>query len=115
LRALHFFEENQRVLDQVEALEGDDFDIFLNLVNESGNSSRKWLRNCFIVKNPSEKRISLALALTEKYLKSRGEEDACRVHGGGFAGTILVFMPFDIREDYIRLIENVYGAKSVTV
>jgi len=115
LRSLHFLEDNQRVLDQVEALEKDDFDTFLDLVNESGNSSCKWLQNCFTIKNPFEQGINLALALTENYLKNSGEKGACRVHGGGFAGTIQVFMPDSMREDYIRLIENVYGAKSVTV
>jgi len=113
LRALHFLEDNQRVLDQVEALEKGDFDTFLGLVNESGNSSCKWLQNCFTIKDPSEQGITLALALTENYLKNSGRRGACRVHGGGFAGTIQVFMPDDMREDYIRLIENVFGSGSV--
>ncbi|MCG2715343.1 MAG: hypothetical protein L6422_03495, partial [Candidatus Marinimicrobia bacterium] len=93
LRSLHFLGDNQRVLDQVEALEKGDFDTFLGLVNESGNSSCKWLQNCFTIKNPSEQGITLALALTENYLKNSGRKGACRVHGGGFAGTVQVFIP----------------------
>ena len=114
LRALHFLEDNQRVLDQVEALEKGDFDTFLGLVNESGNSSCKWLQNCFTIKNPSVQGITLALALTENYLKNSGRRGACRVHGGGFAGTIQVFMPNELLKDYIRLIEGVFGKGGVT-
>jgi len=69
LRTLHFLEDNQRVLEQVEALEKGNFETFLNLLNESGNSSCKWLQNCFTIKNPSEQGVNLALALTENYLK----------------------------------------------
>jgi len=110
---LHFLEDNQRVLDQVEAMEKGDFDTFLDLVNESGNSSYKWLQNCFKIKNPSEQGITLALALTENYLKNSGRRGACRVHGGGFAGTIQVFIPSELLEDYIGLIEGVFGSGSV--
>ncbi len=115
LRAIHFLGDNQRVVEELESLEKDDFNSFLDLVNDSGNSSCKWLQNCFTTKNPSGQGINLALALTENYLKNSGRKGACRVHGGGFAGTILVFMPDDKREDYIRLMENVFGEKSVTV
>ena len=114
LRALHFFAENDRVAKLVAALKQDDFGEFLNLINESGNSSFKWLQNCFVPKTPDNQGISLALALTDNYLAQRGK-GACRVHGGGFAGTIQVFMHDDMREDYIRMIEKVFGTKSVTV
>ncbi|MFH1941448.1 MAG: galactokinase family protein [bacterium] len=114
LRALHFFEDNERVLEQVDALRGGRFDRFLALVNASGNSSFKWLQNCYTTKNTSEQGVSLALALTEKYIEKVGE-GACRVHGGGFAGTIQVFLPVGHLEGYVTIMEGVFGEGSVRV
>ncbi len=108
LRAFHFLDDNVRVLDQVAALESGDFKKFLSLVNESGNSSFKWLQNIYTIKNVQEQGVTLALALTEQYISDLGE-GACRVHGGGFAGTIQVFLPNAGVSKYIKLIESVFG------
>ena len=108
LRAIHFQDDNARVVKQVEALEKGDFQKFLSLVNASGNSSFKWLQNIYTVKNVQEQGVSLALAITEKYISEIGE-GACRVHGGGFAGTIQVFLPNAAVSEYIKLIESVFG------
>jgi len=114
LRAMHFLAEDERVVRQVEALERGDFEGFLRLVNESGNSSWKWLQNCFTNKDPNEQGITLALSVTENFLKNTGK-GACRVHGGGFAGTVLVFMPNELLNGYVELIESIFGEGSVTV
>jgi len=108
LRVLHFLGENERVLHQVAALEGGDFKKFLELVKDSGNSSFKWLQNIYSVKNVREQSVTLALALTEYFISGVGE-GACRVHGGGFAGTIQTFIPKDAVESYSRLMESVFG------
>lgn len=108
LRAFHFLGDNARVEKQVNALEQGDFHKFLSLVNDSGNSSFKWLQNIYTTKNIHEQGVSLALAITEKYISEIGA-GACRVHGGGFAGTIQVFLPNAAVEKYIRLIESVFG------
>jgi galactokinase len=114
LRALHFLEENERVAEQVSALENNNFDTFLDLVNDSGNSSFKWLQNGFSARFPNQQGISLALALTERFLKGR-KKGACRVHGGGFAGTIQVFMPVEYLDEYRKYMESVFGADSVLI
>ena len=114
LRALHFFNENNRVISQVQALLGDNFEEFLKLVNESGDSSFKYLQNIYTPKAPAEQPLSLALAITESFIKVN-EIGACRVHGGGFAGTILVFLPEQFIEEYKKLIEPVFGNNSVAV
>lgn len=106
LRAIHFFSDNCRALLEKEALCKGDFDEFLNLINESGNSSFKYLQNVYSISAPAEQGLSLALALTDKYLAGRG---ACRVHGGGFAGTIQAFVPNDILSGYIEMIEAAFG------
>jgi len=107
LRALHFLQENRRVELEVEALRRRDMPDFLRLVEESGNSSYRWLQNCMVPHTPTEQGIPLALALAEGFLKKCG--GACRVHGGGFAGTILVFLPHDHVSEFSVLMESAFG------
>ena len=106
LRALHFYGDDQRVVEQVQALENGQFERFLSLVNESGRSSWTLLQNCYSVRDPDHQGIPLALALTEQLLRGRG---ARRVHGGGFGGTIQVFLPAEELEGYVAGIEAVFG------
>ena len=101
LRALHFFEENKRVEKEVCALKEDRFEDFLELITESGNSSWKWLQNCY-VPGSEEQGITTALALTELFLKEKGC-GACRVHGGGFAGVIMAMIPNALADEYIAV------------
>ena len=106
LRALHFFSDDQRVVEQVQVLEEGRFERFLSLVNESGRSSWMLLQNCYPTCDPLHQGISLALALSELKLATRG---AWRVHGGGFAGTIQAFMPTDLLGEYVSALEAVFG------
>ncbi|MGM0377746.1 MAG: galactokinase [Bacteroidota bacterium] len=106
LRAYHFHGDNQRVVNQVNALESKDFDAFLKMVVQSGYSSFMYNQNIYPAHNPTEQGVSLALALSEKVLDGRG---AWRVHGGGFAGTIQAFVPSDLVEEYVQTLEHVFG------
>jgi len=112
LRTIHFLLENERVAKQVEALRNSSFSEFLELIKESGNSSFKWLQNIYTSTNVEEQGLTLALAITEKYLNEIGE-GACRVHGGGFAGTIQVFLPSNKVEEYQKQMESIFGEKCV--
>ncbi|NMO98223.1 galactokinase [Paenibacillus lemnae] len=114
LRALHFFEENERVDGQVKALEEGQFDEFLSLVNESGNSSWKWLQNCYRSQDVKEQDIPIALAITESYIKMIGQ-GACRVHGGGFAGVILAILPNDKVSNYKEQVEATLGTSVLVI
>jgi galactokinase len=109
LRAIHFQGDNQRVVDQVAALERNDFKSFLEMVVDSGFSSYMYNQNIYPVNNVREQGVSLALALSELVLKGQG---AWRVHGGGFAGTIQAFVPQNLLEKYVSTIEHVYGKGS---
>ncbi|HSO86227.1 MAG TPA: galactokinase family protein [Draconibacterium sp.] len=109
LRAYHFQGDNQRVVDQVTALEINDFQAFLKMVVESGYSSYMYNQNIFDVVHKDEQVVSLALALSEMVLKGTG---AWRVHGGGFGGTIQAFVPQEKLEDYVKTLEHVYGKGS---
>ncbi|HET6557728.1 MAG TPA: galactokinase family protein [Prolixibacteraceae bacterium] len=109
LRAFHFQGDNQRVVNQVTALENKDFQSFLKMVVESGYSSYMYNQNIFDVVHKDEQVVSLALALSEMILKGRG---AWRVHGGGFGGTIQAFVPQDLLDKYVSTLEHVYGPGS---
>ena len=106
LRAMHFYDDNRRAIAERDALKAGDFDLFLKLVNESGRSSFMKLQNVFSTLNVKEQGLTLALALTESVLNGRG---ACRVHGGGFGGTIQAFVPNDLLDEYKSKIESVFG------
>lgn len=114
LRAFHFFEENKRVDAEVEALEAKDFDTFLRKVTESGDSSWKWLQNCYCNETPEEQSITVALALTKLYLDKIGH-GVCRVHGGGFAGVIAAFLPKEYTEGFTQYIDKALGEGSAYV
>lgn len=109
LRAIHFQKDNQRVVDQVAALERNDFKSFLGMVVDSGYSSFMYNQNIFPVTNIREQGVSLALALSDLILKGEG---AWRVHGGGFAGTIQAFVPQILLGKYIETLEHIYGKGS---
>ena len=112
LRAIHFLSENERVVKQVEALRNNSFNEFLELIKESGNSSFKWLQNIYSASNVKEQGLTLALAITEKYIENIGE-GACRVHGGGFAGTIQVLLPSNKIDEYQKQMGNIFGKNCV--
>ncbi|MDO4344653.1 MAG: galactokinase family protein [Eubacteriales bacterium] len=112
MRALHFYNENIRVEDEVAALKEKRYDDFLRMICESGDSSWKWLQNCYCIETPQEQAICVALALTELYRKNI-KKSACRVHGGGFAGVIMVILPKEYTEDYTRYIEEKLNDKCV--
>ncbi|MCQ2483672.1 MAG: galactokinase, partial [Clostridia bacterium] len=112
LRAVHFFEDNKRVHDEVDAIKKKDFKRFLELVNASGKSSALLLQNLYSTRDSSTQAIPLALMMSERILGNRG---ACRVHGGGFAGTIQAFVPNDLTDEYIAKMNSVFGENSCMV
>ena len=106
LRGIHEYQENRRVIAQVAALENGDFEEFLKLVKESGRSSWMYLQNVIPAGYKEHQDMAVALALCEKYLDGRG---AFRVHGGGFAGTVQAFVPFDLLDAFKTGIDGALG------
>jgi galactokinase len=111
MRAMHFLSENERVEDAKAALLGGDIDGFFNNIRLSGNSSFKFLQNVYTTQNVREQGLSLALCLTEEFLRTHG--GACRVHGGGFAGTIQSFIKNEDVDAYVELLDSVFGKGAV--
>ena len=110
LRAMHFFQENKRVKQMVQAIRRKDLAAMLAELNASGESSWKLLQNVFCV--GTEQPMTLALALAEEMLAGKG---AWRVHGGGFAGTTLNFVPLDLADTFVQRMQAVYGDHSCFV
>lgn len=106
LRAYHYFNETQRAKEEANALKAGDFNKFLSIVKKSGLSSYMYLQNVYASSMPNAQAVSLSLALCDEIL---GERGAYRVHGGGFAGTIQAFVPFDILDEFKTKIEAVLG------
>lgn len=106
LRAVHFYQENARVPKQVAALEQGDFDAFLKLIKESGYSSYMYLQNVIPAGYKEHQDVALALAMCEHFLDGRG---AYRVHGGGFAGTVQAFVPFDMLDGFVAGMDGILG------
>ena len=104
LRTFHFIREDERVPKQVEALEKDDLDRFLELITESGRSSFMYLQNVFA--DARDQSLSLALCIAEEQLNGKG---AWRIHGGGFAGTTLNFVPAEQVKSFVSIMENAFG------
>jgi galactokinase len=138
LRAFHFFGENKRVLEMHTTLEKlsnaslqknnvlvkEAMSEYLKLVNESGDSSWELLQNIYSTQNIKEQGIAIALALTKNFLQDfcssgnnaeNGIKGACRVHGGGFAGTIQAYIPIQALDNYRSAMDGIFGAGSVTV
>ena len=106
LRAIHIYDDNRRVEAQVDALRRNDFGAFLAQVRDSGLSSWRCLQNVTPTGYTEHQDVALSLALCERLLHGRG---ACRVHGGGFAGTIQAYVPLDMLEEFKSEMEQVLG------
>ena len=109
LRALHFFNETARVLEEAAALKANDFESFNKLVIASGYSSYMYLQNVYVAKDSKQEELAVALALSEELLRGRG---SYRVHGGGLAGTIQAFVKEEDVDKYCAFMEKVFGEGS---
>lgn len=115
LRTAHFFDENERVTAMKDAITAKNINRFFELVDESGRSSYELLQNVYSDKTPREQSLSIALCLARRALKNMPSENgamrgACRVHGGGFAGTIQAYVPEDGLSSFTAQMEAVFGS-----
>ena len=112
LRAIHFINETDRAGLEAEALNSNDIDEFIGLVKASGDSSFKYLQNVYTNKEITVQNVSLALAISDTIL---GPDEASRVHGGGFAGTIQAFVKKQNAARYKKYMDKVYGEGSCEI
>lgn len=109
LRALHFLCENERVQKEVKALKEGNVETFLQNIKASGDSSFKYLQNVYSSQNTKHQNVSVALQVSEMLLENNG---VCRVHGGGFAGTIQAFVKNEAVDAYKKGMDHVFGTGS---
>ena len=107
-RAIHFYNDNKRVDNLENALNNNDYQTFLDMINQSGISSLCKLQNCFVA-GSSEQLIPKALSVSERFLNG----GANRVHGGGFAGTILNIVKNDNLNYFIENMSAYYGRENI--
>lgn len=112
LRAIHFFDENERVERMIHALKNENFEGFLHSVRESGNSSFKYLQNVCSASDVCHQSLSIALNVAENSLHSKG---ACRIHSDGFTGTIQAFVPLEDLQQFRMDMERSFGSGSCSV
>ena len=106
LRAIHVYQENKRVKILASALRNEDLYAFFHMIRQSGQSSWMYLQNIYPSGAVAKQEVAVALTLCDTLLKGRG---AYRVHGGGFAGTVQAFVPFDLLTRFKSEIERVLG------
>ena len=106
MRCIHFYQENARVPQQVAALREGNFEKFLSLIKQSGYSSWMYLQNVIPAGYKAHQDVAVALGLAEHFLQGRG---AYRVHGGGFAGTIQAFVPYDLVDTFVTGMDGALG------
>ncbi len=106
LRAVHFFADTKRAVIEAQCLKNGDFEGFLRLVSESGNSSFKYLQNIYVSGAVQNQAMAFALSVCEKLLDGAG---AVRIQGGGFGGTLEAFVPVDMTESFCKGIDSMIG------
>lgn len=114
LRAFHFFNETKRVEEMEKLVKTGRIEEIMRLIDESGKSSFMLLQNCYVNNQPCEQKISLYLALTSMFIKKIGD-GVCRVHGGGFAGVIMVILPEKAVPAYRQYMSSFVGEENVYV
>lgn len=112
IRAIHFYKDHNLVSDEVAALETGDFDTFKKCIKESGDSSFRFLQNVYPICDIKSQGVGICIALSERILGTHG---VCRVHGGGFAGTMQAFVENDFVDEYKDRIEKYFGEGSCHV
>ena len=112
LRAIHFVNETRRAGDEAKALKDNDLEGFLKLVKQSGDSSFKYLQNVYTNKDVTTQNVSIALSVSDTVL---GPDEASRVHGGGFAGTIQAFVKKENASRYQEYMDRIFGKGSCEI
>lgn len=110
-RAIHFFGENERVIDAHTALAEKNKAKFLEAVNGSRISSTEYLKNMMV----DDHYKGSPLEAADLAMKILGEKGACKINGGGFAGSIICVVPTDILDEFIEKMSKKYSKNNVKV
>lgn len=109
LRAFHFYADDRRAVEELEALKAKNFELFLAIIDQSGHSSWEYLQNISPAGAVEQQAVAVTIALAKELLGGRG---AVRVHGGGFAGTVQAFVPLELVDSFLAGMDRVLGSGS---
>lgn len=109
LRAKHYYGENSRVRNAFKALQECDQEIFLKMINESRESSTKYLKNMMVGSNYKGSPLE-ACDLLMKYSDNQG---AVKINGGGFAGSVIALVPTSKLKKVLLKMKEHYGENNV--
>ena len=108
-RALHFFNENERVEKALNCLKKGDFAGYLACVRESEWSSRNLLKNA-MVNDEYEGSLAEAIDISNAAMDNEG---ASKINGGGFGGSIICVVPTNKLDKYLNIMKDRYGKEHV--
>lgn len=109
LRSKHFFNENERVRRACEALRNKDQETFLEMINESRESSTKLLKNMMVEDNYK----GSPLEACDLLMKASDNQGAVKINGGGFAGSVIALVPTSKLEKVLSKMRDEYGQFNV--
>ncbi len=101
LRAIHYYKEVERVDMVAKAIEDKEYEKIIDLIDASARSSFEQLENCYCNNSPAEQKVALALALIRNFIDHHGK-GVCRVHGGGFKGTVTCLIAKEHKDEFIE-------------
>ena len=110
IRAMHFYDECERVRRRVKAIETKNTEDFLQTILRCGHSSFEYNQNAYCASDAASQPVSVALALAQSFLQ--GKRAAWRLQGGGFAGTIMCFVPKDEADGFAEYMDRYFGRGS---
>ena len=110
LRSFHYYNEDKRACRLREAIAKKDIDAVIDLINKSGRSSYMYLQNVYPSSLPKIQPCAIGLAMSDYILNGQG---ACRIHGGGFAGTIQAIVPDELMDSYRLVLSSVFGEDAI--
>ena len=108
-RAIHFYGENDRVNRALRALKEEDEETFLRMINESRLSSTDYLKNMMV----GNEYDGSPLQATDLAMEIMDNEGACKINGGGFAGSIICVVPDKYLNHFIMKMSYRYGNNNV--
>lgn len=108
-RSKHFYEENERVKTAIKAIKENDQETFLRMINESRESSAENLKNMMV----GDQYKGSPLEACELCMKACSNEGAVKINGGGFAGSVIAFIPSKHLANVMEKMKDKYGQYNV--
>ena len=108
-KAKHFSEENKRVEKAYTAIEKNDVEKLIKLINESRESSTDLLENMCV----EGKIKGSPLEACRLIMKASHQKAGVKINGGGFAGSVIALVPKDELRNVVDAAKEKYGKENI--